>query len=135
MNTSNQNGYDGRKKPTILVVDDEPTIREAIRLILEKNFNIISASNGFEALEMYEKYKPDIVLMDIMMPIMNGIEATREILKKHPDAVILAISAYSDKKGEEIIKAGARDILPKPFRRRDLVDFLMKFINTASTTP
>ena len=118
-----------REKPVILVVDDEPTMRDAIKLILSKNFEVVEASNGLEAIKMYEKYKPDIVLMDIMMPIMNGIECTKLLLNEDPDAIILAITAYSSKKGEEMLKAGAKGILPKPFRRAELVEFINQHLN------
>ena len=118
-----------REKPVILVVDDEPTMRDALKLILSKNFEVIEASNGLEAIKMYEKYKPDVVLMDIMMPIMNGIESTKLLLKENPDAIILAITAYSSKKGEEMLKAGAKGILPKPFRRAELVEFINQHLN------
>ncbi len=118
-----------REKPVILVVDDEPTMRDALKLILSKNFEVIEASNGLEAIKMYEKYKPDVVLMDIMMPIMNGIESTKLLLKENPDALILAITAYSSKKGEEMLKAGAKGILPKPFRRAELVEFINRYLN------
>jgi len=120
---------DGRKKPVILIVDDEPTMREAMKLILCKNFDVIEASNGLEAIQMYEKYKPDVVLMDIMMPIMNGIESTKLLLKKNPDALILAITAYSSRKGKEMLDAGAKDILPKPFKRGELVEFINQHLN------
>ncbi len=120
---------DGRKKPVVLIVDDEPTMREAMKLILCKNFDVIEASNGLEAVQMYEKYKPDVVLMDIMMPIMNGIESTKLLLKENPDALILAITAYSSKKGEEMLEAGAKGILPKPFKRAELVEFINQHLN------
>ena len=120
---------DGRKKPVILIVDDEPTMREALKLILCKNFEIIEASNGLEAIQMYEKYKPDVVLMDIMMPIMNGIESTKLLLKENPDALILAITAYSSRKGNEMLEAGAKGILPKPFKRGELVEFINRHLN------
>ncbi len=120
--------HNGVKKPTILIVDDEPSMREAMKLILDKNFRVIEASNGLEGIELYKKYRPDIVLMDIMMPIMNGIEATRELLEIDPNAVILIITAYSDKKGEEALRAGAKAILPKPFRRNQLVEFINSYL-------
>ncbi len=121
--------HKGVKKPTILIVDDEPSMREAMKLILDKNFRVIEASNGFEGIELYKKYKPDIVLMDIMMPVMNGIEATKKILEIDPNAIVLIITAFSDKKGEEALRAGAKAILPKPFRREELVNFIKDYIN------
>ncbi len=122
------------EKPKILVVDDEPSIRDSIKLLLEKDFEIIEASNGFEGVELYKKQKPDIVLMDIMMPLMSGIEATKKIIEFDPNAKILIITAYSERKGEEAIRAGARDILPKPFRRKKLVEFINKHLGDPSVS-
>ncbi len=117
-----------KDKPNVLIVDDEPSIRESIKLILGNKFEVLEATNGFEGIELYKKYKPDIVLMDLMMPLMNGVEATKKIIEFDPNAVILIITAYSEKKGEEAIKAGAKAILPKPFRRKELIEFINKFI-------
>lgn len=114
----------------VLVVDDEPAMREVIRLILDK-YEILEASNGYECLEIYEREskKPDLVLMDIMMPRMDGIEATKSILEKHPDAKIVAITAYKSHKGKEMVEAGAVHILEKPFRRKELEEIVEKIIN------
>lgn len=103
----------------ILVVDDEPAMREVIGLILDK-YNVLEASNGYEALEICEREEPDLVLMDIMMPRMDGIEATKKILEKNPDTKIVAITAYKSHKGKEMMEAGALEILEKPFRRKEL---------------
>lgn len=107
----------------ILVVDDEPVMREVIGLILDK-YKIMEASNGYEALEIFEKEEPDLVLMDIMMPRMDGIEATKAILEKSPYAKIVAITAYKSHKGKEMMEAGALDILEKPFRRKELEEMV-----------
>jgi len=110
----------GRKKRVrILIVDDEPAIREVMRLIL-KNYEVVEAANGLEALKKYKEYMPDLILMDIMMPRMNGIEATKAILESFPDAKIVAVTAYATHKGEEMLEAGAIDILEKPFGRKKL---------------
>lgn len=103
----------------ILVVDDEPAMREVIGLILDK-YNVLEASNGYEALEICEREEPDLVLMDIMMPRMDGIKATKKILEKNPDTKIVAITAYKSHKGKEMMGAGALEILEKPFRRKEL---------------
>ncbi len=104
----------------VMVVDDEIAMREILKIML-KDFEVIEATNGREAVEIYKKEKPDIVLMDIMMPIMNGIEATREIKKLDPNAKVVAITAYASSKGEKIVDAGADYILRKPFTRREVV--------------
>ena len=112
----------------IMVVDDEIAMREILKLML-KDFDVIEASNGREAVELYKKEKPDIVLMDIMMPLMNGVNATKEIKKINPNAKIVAITAYASSKGEKISAAGVDGILKKPFTRsevRRVIEVLLK---------
>ncbi len=104
----------------VMVVDDETAMREILKIML-KDYEVVEASNGREALEVYVREKPDIVLIDIMMPIMNGISATAEIKKIDPNAKIIAITAYASSKGDKIIEAGADYILKKPFTRREVV--------------
>ncbi|MFP3908824.1 MAG: response regulator [Archaeoglobaceae archaeon] len=111
----------------ILIVDDEPAMREVMGLILDK-YEIIEASNGYEALEVCERVKPDLILMDIMMPRMDGIEATKAIQEKYPDAKIVAITAYKSHKGKEMLDAGALDILEKPFRRKELEELVHRSV-------
>ncbi len=111
---------------TILVVDDNKKLREIFRLIL-KEFETIEASNGLEAIELYRKYSPDIVLMDILMPEMDGIKATKEILKIDSNAKITAITAYSSK-SKEILDAGALEVLQKPVRKNILIEKIKRYI-------
>ncbi|WP_456329831.1 response regulator [Archaeoglobus sp.] len=114
----------------IMVVDDEIAMREILKIML-KDYKVIEASNGREAVELYKKERPDIVLMDIMMPLMNGIEATSEIKKIDPGAKIVAITAYASSKGEKVMNAGADYILKKPFTRRDVVELIHKILNSS----
>ncbi len=112
----------------ILIVDDEPAMREVIGLILDK-YEVLEASNGYEALEICEREEPDVVLMDIMMPRMDGIEATKKILNKNPGTKIVAITAYKSHKGKEMMEAGALDILEKPFRRKELEEMVDRVVD------
>ncbi len=112
----------------VMIVDDEIAMREILKIML-KDYEIIEATNGREAVELYKKERPDIVLMDIMMPIMNGIEATREIKKFDPKAKIVAITAYASTKGERILKAGAEYILRKPFTRKEVVRVIEEILS------
>lgn len=112
-----------KKSIKILIVDDEPAMREVMRVILN-NFNVMEASNGYEAIRICEEFKPDLVLMDIMMPRMDGIEATQKILGKYPGTKIVAVTAYKTHKGEAMLEAGAVDILEKPFRRKQLEELV-----------
>ncbi|ALS22897.1 MULTISPECIES: response regulator transcription factor [Paenibacillus] len=106
----------------VLVADDDPNVREIIRLYFEKqHIEMVEAQDGEAALEMVEKESPDIIILDVMMPKMDGYEACREILKRY-DIPIIMLTA----KGEEIdrvlgLELGADDYVTKPFSPRELV--------------
>lgn len=103
-----------------MIVDDETAMREILKIML-KDYRVIEASNGREAVEKYKKEKPDVILMDIMMPVMGGLDAIREIKKINPNAKIVAITAYASSKGEKAIEAGVDLILRKPFTRKEVI--------------
>jgi DNA-binding NarL/FixJ family response regulator len=87
------------KRITIVLAEDHEIVREGLRSILESESDIEvigEASNGREALELTLKLRPDVVVMDIAMPQLNGLEATRQICKTLPDAKVLILSAHSD---------------------------------------
>jgi|Deesub1362A_J573_1020465.scaffolds.fasta_scaffold00099_104 CheY-like chemotaxis protein len=111
----------------ILVAEDDLAMVELFRLMLS-DFELIEAYNGEEAVRKYNETNPDIVLMDIMMPVMDGIDATRLILKDSPDAKIIAVTAFARSKGKNMLEAGAVDILEKPFTKKKLLELLGKYI-------
>lgn len=114
---------------SILLVDDSLFVRTTLKNILTQNgYNIAGeAVDGYDAIEKYENCAPDMVVMDITMPFMNGVEASKEILKVHPNAKIVILSALG--KQEDIIsllKMGVKDYIVKPFNQEKLlatVDF------------
>ena len=100
---------------TILVAEDNEYNYKLIESILKKEYKLIHAWNGREAVELYLKHKPQIILMDINMPVMNGYEATREIRKYAPNVPIIAVTAFAYASDEEKIKEhGFNDYAPKP---------------------
>jgi two-component system chemotaxis response regulator CheY len=103
----------------VLVVDDALYMRSMIRDILAGSgrFDVVGeAANGREAVERYTELKPDLVTMDIVMPELDGIEATREILSRNPSAVVIMCSALGQEALViESIAAGAKDFIVKPF--------------------
>lgn len=104
---------------SILIVDDSRIFRTTLKsLFTEAGHNVIAeAGNGLEAYAAYELYKPDIVTMDITMPVMNGIAAVKKIIGAFPDARIVMITAHGDKvKVVNAIKAGAKHYIVKPVR-------------------
>jgi DNA-binding NarL/FixJ family response regulator len=104
-------------QPTILLVDDHTLLREGLQVLIEKfalGTVIGQAGDGAEAVRLAGELRPDLVIMDITMPIMNGIDATREIIKNNPDAKILVISMESDRSFVvEVLRAGAMGYLLK----------------------
>jgi DNA-binding NarL/FixJ family response regulator len=101
----------------ILLVDDHPIFREGLRALIEKNagFTVVGeAGNGAEAVCLAAKLRPDLVVMDLTMPIMNGIDATREIIAANPAIKVLALSMESNRFFVvEVLKAGASGYLLK----------------------
>ena len=102
---------------TALIVDDATVMRLRLRDILESKYEVVAeAANGEEALLLYEKYKPDFVTLDITMPQLNGLETLARLIKRHPDAMVVIVSAVGQKKMVfEAISNGARDFIIKPF--------------------
>ncbi|WP_036224417.1 chemotaxis protein CheY [Mesoaciditoga lauensis] len=113
----------------VLVVDDAAFMRMLLKDIITKaGYEVVGeASNGAEAVEKYKELKPDIVTMDITMPEMNGIEATKEIMKIDPNANIIMCSAMGQQMMVvEAIQAGAKDFIVKPFQQGRVVEALSK---------
>ncbi len=115
----------------VLIVDDAAFMRMSIRLILERNgFEIIGeAENGLDAIHKYKELKPDIVTMDITMPVKTGIEALKEIKSFDPKAKVLMVSAMGQEPMvKEAIIAGAANFIVKPFNEEYIVKTLTKII-------
>src|SRR6266498_1364879 len=102
---------------TILVVDDDPDIREVLRDRLESlGYEVLTASNGKDALESINKQSPQMVLLDIEMPEMNGLEVLKEVRSRQMDLTVVMITAYGTiERAVEAMKEGAYDFIPKPF--------------------
>jgi len=104
------------EKATILTIDDESLIRESYRFYLEDNgYQVLEAENGRVGLEMIHKHRPDLVLVDLRMPEIDGFTVLKEVHKDHPDLPIIVISGtgiIGD--AEEAMKAGAWSCLLKP---------------------
>lgn len=110
----------------VLTVDDHPVLREGIAAILEAQPDIElagEASNGKEAIELFRKLKPDVTLMDLQMPGMNGVEAITAIRHEFPTGRIVVLTSFGgDRLALEAIKAGAVGFLLKGALRRELLD-------------
>jgi DNA-binding NarL/FixJ family response regulator len=112
------------KSITILLADDHTIVREGLRTLLEGEGDIKvigEAATGREAVEMAHKLQPAVIVMDIAMPMLNGLEATRQIRKARPDAKVLILSAHSDDAYlEQVMGLGASGYLIKQSSAREL---------------
>ncbi|MDR3346402.1 MAG: response regulator transcription factor [Campylobacteraceae bacterium] len=114
------------KKLSVLYVEDEAEIRKSLTVAIEDEFaKFITASDGNEGLKKFKKYKPDIVITDILMPIKNGLEMTKEIKEISKDTVVVILSAFSEKdKLLGAIDVGVDKYLIKPVYPDDLLTLL-----------
>ena len=114
----------------IMIVDDSRILRKILTTTLtEAGHEVIAdAGNGKEAILLLEKVKPDIITLDITMPVMDGLEALAQIKKDHPEITVVMVSAAGQKnKVMEALKSGASDFLQKPFEPADVVAVINKF--------
>lgn len=104
-------------KKKIIIIDDDELITMSLKMILQADneFEVVAEGHdGSEALTLYEEMKPDIILMDIRMPKLNGLEAAKEVLAKYKDAVILLLTTFSDEEYiVQALKIGVRGYLLK----------------------
>ena len=118
-------------KKKILICDDTKFMRKMLREILSENgYEIIGeAENGIVAIEKYNQLKPDIVLMDITMPELDGIMALKGIIKMDSEAKVIMCSAMGQEEFVlEAIKNGAKDFVVKPFENQRVLDALEKVL-------
>ena len=119
------------KKACILVVDDEQYIRLLVRRLLSDKFTVLEASDGAEAVDMAREHKPDLILMDIMMPNVDGYNAcsmikTDQSTKRIPVVMLTGIGYELNKKLAK--EMGADDYITKPFTSEKLLDTIGKFL-------
>jgi two-component system chemotaxis response regulator CheY len=106
----------------VLIVDDAAFMRLTLKMMLERNgFNVVGeAENGDVGVKKYRELAPDIVTMDMTMPVIDGIQALREIKKVNPNAKVVMISAMGQEKMvKDAVVSGARGFLVKPFKGRN----------------
>jgi two-component system, NarL family, response regulator DegU len=127
------------KKITVVIADDQTLFREGIKDLLEneKNISVIAeAADGREALRLVKKLRPSVILLDIKLPHMDGIEATRQIHKDCPTTNVLILSGYEDEAHVmEAIQAGANGYLSKMLPAAELVNALKTFANQGVMIP
>ncbi|MBB6452818.1 two-component system chemotaxis response regulator CheY [Salirhabdus euzebyi] len=117
----------------VLVVDDAQFMRLTLSNILTKGgFEVVGeAPDGEKAIQMYKELKPDLVTMDITMPVLNGIDATRSIIESDPHARIVMCSAVGQQKiVVEAIQMGAKDFIVKPFDEVRVLETIRRLLAT-----
>jgi DNA-binding NarL/FixJ family response regulator len=119
-----------KKKIGVAIVDDHQLFRNGLKFIINNEPDIevvIEASNGKEFLTYLENYHPDVILMDINMPEMDGVETTRQVLSKYPDLHVLILSMYSDiEYYNTMIELGVKGFILKDIDNIELVDAIRK---------
>ncbi len=117
----------------ILIADDHGILREAITSLLNNEFGmevIGEAQDGRTAVQLAKELLPDVVIMDIAMPGLNGIEATRQIVRKMPNIKVIALSVYADRRSvREMLKAGASGYVPKLCAFNELVTAIQNVVS------
>ncbi len=119
--------------PTMMIVDDEALSRFAVRSLVARNFSnvevVCEAESGPEAIELYERHRPDVVVMDIRIPELNGLETSRRILARYPRASIIICSAYdSFSLVSQAIDIGVKGYILKPLIKEETVEKLKKLL-------
>lgn len=113
-------------KISVMIVDDQPIVRDGLELILSLSDEIevlCAASNGEEAVELCEKHQPDIILMDIRMPVMDGVKATKVIKERYPKVKIIVFTTFNDDNFIfEALKNGASSYLLKDVESEELIN-------------
>ena len=121
---------DERNMKKILVAEDEDSNYELVKIVLQKRYKLIRAHNGIEAVTLNEDEHPDMILMDIRMPEMNGLDATRIIKEVSTDTPVVALSAYAFEENiREARAAGCDDFMAKPFKVENLIEMVKKHLD------
>jgi two-component system NarL family response regulator len=113
------------EKATVLVVDDHALVRTGVANIInqEPDLQVIAeAGNGVEAVEAYERFRPDVTLLDLRMPVMEGVDAVRQIRERDPNARVIVLTTYdTDDEITQALKAGAKAYVLKDISAGDLI--------------
>ena len=125
--------------PLLMVVDDEMGVRESLKIVFAKDFRLLEADSIDAALPKVQAEKPDIVLLDVLLPKTDGIEVLRQIKAIHPDCEVIMLTALNTRQlADEAANFGAFDVVGKPFDVIDLratVNGALAKISRRSQTP
>ena len=114
-------------KKQILICDDQVNVRESYKLILENDYDLVFAMNGQDVLLYLAENKPDLIIMDIKMPKMDGLTALKELKKIQPNLPVLIVTGYdSVETATTVIQAGAANYILKPFEPEQILKSVQK---------
>ena len=114
-----------KSKWSILIVDDEFAVRESFRMLLKNYYDIYTAADGEEALNIMKQRKFHLITLDLNMPKLSGIETLREIRKIDAEVPIIILTGYGTKQDlKDALLYGVRDIIPKPFNTSKIIDLI-----------
>ncbi|MFO8102018.1 MAG: response regulator [Dehalococcoidia bacterium] len=116
-------------KSKVLIVDDDPDLVESVKLVLQTKYEVITASDGDEGLKKAREENPDLVILDVIMPVKDGFTAAEQIKKdeKLSEIPVIMLTSYGERKSETSIPASkgmtleAEDYIEKPFKPEDLL--------------
>ncbi|MBO5579420.1 MAG: response regulator [Prevotella sp.] len=113
----------------ILIAEDNDSNYMLMTYVLKKHYEFVRARNGQEAVDKVDTEKPDLVFMDLKMPLLDGLEATRQIKAKYPDLPVIALTANAfDTDKDDALQAGCNDFLSKPISSKLCLETIAKFI-------
>lgn len=117
-------------KHTILVAEDIDSNFALVDILLRKEFNIVRATNGDEAVRLFKEVNPSLILMDIQMPVMNGLDATRIIRKLNEEIPIVALTAFAfNSDRDEFLEAGGSNYIVKPIDPMQLKEVVKSILD------
>ena len=113
----------------ILIADDSMLMRTILRKILSEKYELIESQSGTEALEKFKKEKPDLVLLDIVMPKKGGLKVLKTLMKSNPEAKIVMVSAVGDNAMiNKCKKIGVKDYIIKPFDKDEIIAIVNRLL-------
>lgn len=118
----------------ILVCDDDPSLQAAFKLILSDFYELVVVNNGNEATQRLESFNPDLLLLDIKMPRIDGLETLQNIRKVAPELKVIVVTGYqSTSAAQEMSKFGILDYIMKPFESNKLLNAVEKALHSSPT--
>jgi CheY-like chemotaxis protein len=124
---------EGQPHYRLLVADDKPENRLLLhKLLTPLDFEVREVANGREAVEVFEQWQPSLIFMDIRMPVMDGLEATRRIKQQQTDTIVIALTAHAlEEERKEILASGCDDFIRKPYRDTEIFEALVKHLGVS----